>query len=101
MTCLLRAGFAASTGTGVVRRKRVAGDGLDLPRHLWADRVRADPKGWRDARFAWSTNEHDWGPQMLGYLAFFDETVYLYRTALGSKPPMGCVERHERSMEAK
>lgn len=101
MTCLLHAGFAASTGTDVVRRKRVASEGLNLPRHLWADRVGADPKGWRDARFAWSINEHDWGLQMLGYLAFFDETVYLYRTALGLTPHVGCVERYERPMAAK
>lgn len=95
MTCPRRAACGACTGAGVVRRKRRTVDGLPLPRHLWTDRVAADPKDWRDARFAWSTNEHDWGPQMLGYLAFFDETVYLYRTALGLKPPIGCVQRYE------
>jgi hypothetical protein len=97
MICRQRVASAVCTGTAVVRRKRQAVDDLCVPRHLWADRVAMDPKGWRDARFASSTNEHDWGSQMLGYLAFFDETIYLYRTALGLKPPMGCAQRYERT----
>jgi hypothetical protein len=35
---------------------------------------------------------------MLGHLAFFDETVYWHRKALGLKPPIGCLERHEQRM---
>lgn len=78
----------------MVRRRRVLDDGLNLPAELLPAAVSRDPDGWRAARFAWA-RQHDWGPQRLGFLAFFDETVYWHRTALGRTPPIGCVERYE------
>lgn len=85
---------AGSMGGRMVRRKRIAPVGLNLPRHLWADAVQADPDGWKAGRFEWSRS-HEWGRGMSGYLAFFDETVYLHRLAVGLVPPIGCAERHE------
>lgn len=96
MICPLRVVPVASMGGRVVRRKRRE-SGTDIPRHLWADCCQPDPMEWRRQRYEWS-RRHDWGPQMLGHLAFFDETVYWHRTALGLKPPIGCVERHEQRM---
>lgn len=92
--CLRRVVSVAFTGVPVVRRKRVIDDGLNLPAELLPAAALRDPEGWREVRFAWA-RQHDWGPKRLGFLAFFDETVYVYRTALGLTPPIGCVERYE------
>lgn len=75
------------------RRKRVVDDGLNLPAGLLPAAVRNDPSGWRDRRFEWS-RIHDWGAQKIGFLAFFDETVCLYRGALGLEMPAGSAERY-------
>lgn len=82
----------------MVRRKRMSDDGLNLPAGLLPAAVTRDPDGWRAARFAWARS-HNWGPKMLGHLAFFDETVYWHRTALGRVPPIGCVQRYEHRLD--
>ena len=76
------------------RRRRKQNDGLNLPPALLPDAVHLNPEGWRDARMEWARH-HVWGPQMIGFLAFFDETIYWHWTALGRKPPRGCAERYE------
>ena len=78
----------------MVRRIRRQDTGLNLPAHLMPESVYQDPDGWKAARHEWARN-HDWGRQMLGHLAFFDETLYWHRTATGRVPPIGCLERHE------
>lgn len=82
----------------MVRRKRRRDDGLHLPPALLPAVAARDPEGWRTARFEWARS-HDWGPKMLGHLAFFDETVYWHRTALGLVPPAGCVQRYEQRLK--
>lgn len=89
----------ACTAAGVVRRKRHHEGGLDLPAALLPAAVHRDPNGWKAARHEWARS-HDWGAQMLGHLAFFDETLYWHRTALGLEPPMGCVGRYEPVLRA-
>lgn len=87
-------GSAAFMVAVVVRRRRSAyDDGLDLPEYLRPGAALSDPEGWKRGRTAWG-REHDWGPQKLGYLRFFDETVYVYRTAIGDTPPIGCSQRY-------
>lgn len=81
----------------MVRRKRVFDDGLNLPQHLQPEAVVLGPDGWKAARFEWSMN-HNWGPQKLGLLAFFDETVCLHRTTLGLEPPIGSAQRYEQGL---
>lgn len=84
----------------MVRRKRPQDDGLNLPPHLLPAVVHQDPDGWKADRFEWS-RLRDWGPGKLGLLAFFDETVYWHRTALGRQVPIGCLERHEAVMRGR
>lgn len=81
----------------MVRRKRIQDDGLNLPPYLLPSGAQKDPDAWKAARFAWA-RAHDWGPQMLGHLAFFDETLYWHRTERGLTPPMGCVQRYEQRL---
>lgn len=81
----------------MVRRRRVFDDGLNLPHHLLPEAVVLGPDGWKAARFEWSRS-HDWGPQKLGLLAFFDETVCLHRSALGLEAPIGSAQRYEQRL---